>query len=106
MGQSAKAPLGGSFYGSQTFDPLLTVGQIVTMQCLFYLSLATLLEIIVGSHEWRTYFYFGALTTETARGWLTIAAFTCAAVTGSGFLCVVIGRVLHSSTSQLNLSRF
>mmetsp|Transcript_12747 Transcript_12747/g.20643 ORF Transcript_12747/g.20643 Transcript_12747/m.20643 type:complete len:168 (-) Transcript_12747:632-1135(-) len=84
----------GTFYGGVSFDPLLTIGQILTMQCLFYLSLAAFLKVTVGFEGLTLGEFFDseAITTSTTKGWLTIGAFCCAAFTGSGFLCVVIGR--------------
>lgn len=84
----------GTFFGKISFDPWLIVGQILTLQCLYYLSLATFLELSVGSEglTLSTIFDSRAVTTATTKGWLTIAAFCCAALAGSGFLCVVIGR--------------
>ncbi len=37
------------FYGAQVWDPVLIVAQIVTLQCLFYLSLGALLFVFVGA---------------------------------------------------------
>ena len=37
------------FYGVQVWDPALIVAQIVTLQCLFYLSLGALLFLFVGA---------------------------------------------------------
>jgi len=39
---------GAMFYGAQVWDPVLIVAQIVTLQCLFYLSLGALLFVFVG----------------------------------------------------------
>ena len=36
------------FYGTQVWDPVLIVAQIVTIQCLFYISFGLLLWILVG----------------------------------------------------------
>lgn len=37
------------FYGAPVWDPALIVAQIVTLQCLFYLSLGALLFLFVGA---------------------------------------------------------
>ena len=37
------------FYGAQVWDPALIIAQIVTLQCLFYLSLGALLFLFVGA---------------------------------------------------------
>lgn len=83
-----------TFYGKISFDPWLIFGQILTLQCLFYLALAAFLELSVGSEglTLSAFFDFKAVTATTAKGWLTIVSFCCAALAGSGFLCVVIGR--------------
>ena len=40
---------GAMFYGAPVWDPALIVAQIVTLQCLFYLSLGALLFLFVGA---------------------------------------------------------
>mmetsp|Transcript_13598 Transcript_13598/g.58070 ORF Transcript_13598/g.58070 Transcript_13598/m.58070 type:complete len:161 (+) Transcript_13598:79-561(+) len=83
-----------SFFGRDSFDPLLTIGQMITMQCLFYLSLALTLEVLVGSERLtvRSFFDSSLITTSTTEGWRFISAFACAAVLDACFLCVVVGR--------------
>ena len=39
------------FYGSQTWDPLLITAQILTIQCIFYLTFGLALWILVGELE-------------------------------------------------------
>lgn len=36
------------FYGATVWDPVLIVAQIITIQCLFYVSLGLLLWILLG----------------------------------------------------------
>lgn len=37
------------FYGNSTWDPVLIVAQIISLQCLFYISLGLLLWLLVGA---------------------------------------------------------
>jgi protein SYS1 len=36
------------FYGAHVWDPVLIIAQIVTLQCLFYVSLGVLLWALLG----------------------------------------------------------
>lgn len=48
-GGAREARGGAMFYGTAVWDPVLIVAQIVTLQCLFYLSLGALLFLFVGA---------------------------------------------------------
>ena len=61
------------FYGVQTWDPVLIVAQIVTLQCLFYLSFGLLLYLLLGALElpvvafaWPEWCH---ISTDTLRAW-------------------------------------
>lgn len=67
------------FYGATIWDPWLIVGQIVCIQCLYYLSLGLLLSLLVGTQVPRfTLNYFFNYTHVSASsfvGWCTIIAY-------------------------------
>ena len=37
------------FYGQQTWDPILICGQILALQALFYLSIGSILWLLLGA---------------------------------------------------------
>lgn len=41
------------FYGQQTWDPILICGQILALQALFYLSLGSILWLLLGARGWQ-----------------------------------------------------
>ena len=40
------------FYGQQTWDPVLICGQILALQALFYVSLGSILWLLLGACAW------------------------------------------------------
>ena len=54
------------FYGTQVWDPVLIVAQIVTIQCLFYISFGLLLWTLVGELHYEHQAAVIALTTFEA----------------------------------------
>jgi len=81
------------FYDS-TFDPKLILGQIVVMQCLFYLNLGgilIMLDTMVGNNISMRQI-LGPLRMETLADWLTIFCFVLNAVVAAGCLLIVVER--------------
>mmetsp|Transcript_12978 Transcript_12978/g.48546 ORF Transcript_12978/g.48546 Transcript_12978/m.48546 type:complete len:132 (-) Transcript_12978:1542-1937(-) len=67
---------------------------MITTQCLFYLSLALMLEVLVGSEKITTKSFFDAsrVTTSTTEGRWFVAAFVGASLLMALALCAVVGR--------------
>lgn len=67
------------FYGSQAWDPLLITAQILTIQCIFYLTFGLALWILVGpyvsGHLVLDYF-FGTdlMSVHNFVGWMAVLA--------------------------------
>eukprot|EP00271_Cylindrocystis_brebissonii_P019398 TRINITY_DN587_c0_g2_i1.p1 TRINITY_DN587_c0_g2~~TRINITY_DN587_c0_g2_i1.p1 ORF type:complete len:170 (-),score=18.23 TRINITY_DN587_c0_g2_i1:1366-1875(-) len=84
------------FYGTLVWDPWLIVAQIACLQCLFYLSLGTLLWLFVGTHvddfTLKFFFDFNAITARTFTGWCTMLAYVLNATVGAVFLLVIVER--------------
>ena len=82
----------GQFYGTSIWDPVLILAQIVSVQCLFYLSLCTALYLFLGTSTG------GALTVEVLFdyrklvGAFSFAAFLTSALAGSLILYFVVER--------------
>ena len=80
----------GQFYGTSIWDPVLILAQIVSVQCLFYLSLCTALYLFLGTSTG------GALTVEVLFdyrklvGAFSFAAFLTSALAGSLILYFVV----------------
>lgn len=74
------------FYGAVVWDPWLIVAQIVTLQCLYYLTLGVFLTLLVGSRVSRmslVYFFdFATVSIATVTGWCVIASCMLAALVG------------------------
>ncbi|PNH03043.1 Protein SYS1 [Tetrabaena socialis] len=83
-------------YGAAVWDPALIVAQIVTLQCLFYLSLGLWQGLFIGpyvSHlsiaylfSWRTY-NFG-----TYVGWISVVSALLTSTLGAIFLVWIVER--------------
>lgn len=85
------------FYGSQVWDPILIVAQIVTIQCLFYISYGLLLWILVGpyaSGHLTLEHFFGAgwLGIHSFVAWMAILANICNALPASLSIVLVVER--------------
>lgn len=84
------------FYGAVVWDPWLIVAQIVCIQCIYYLTLAIFLEILVGTRVSRmslVYFFdYATVTASTVTGWCVIASFLLSSLAGAGVLPYVIER--------------
>ncbi|KAL5729333.1 hypothetical protein ACHQM5_002304 [Ranunculus cassubicifolius] len=84
------------FYRASVWDPCLIVSQIVSLQCLYYLTLGLFMSLLVGTRVSRmslVYFFdFSALTTSTGTGWCVIASFLLTALAGSGYVFYLIER--------------
>ncbi|KAK4774136.1 hypothetical protein SAY87_029155 [Trapa incisa] len=84
------------FYGAVVWDPWLIVAQIVTLQCLHYLTLGVFLTLIVGSRVSRmslVYFFdFATVSIATITGWCVIASCMLAALVGAMFMLYLIER--------------
>lgn len=74
------------FYGTAVWDPWLIVGQIICLQCSFYLSLGVLMMVFLGLRVPRLslvyLFDYATLTTSTVTGWCVIASFLLASLAG------------------------
>ncbi|KAL2653564.1 hypothetical protein R1flu_021692 [Riccia fluitans] len=84
------------FYGATIWDPWLIVGQIVCIQCLYYLSLGLLLSLFVGTQVPRftlNYFFnYSHVSASSFVGWCTIFAYFINSLAGAGYLLVLIER--------------
>ncbi|KAL0732170.1 hypothetical protein Bca4012_028264 [Brassica carinata] len=67
------------FYGTAVWDPWLIVGQIICLQCSFYLTLGVLMILFLGLRVPRlslVYFFdYATLTTCTLTGWAVYMVF-------------------------------
>lgn len=74
------------FYGAVVWDPWLIVGQIVCLQCLYYVTLGLVFALLVGTRVSRmSLFYFfdyAAVTASTVTGWCVIASFLLTSLAG------------------------
>lgn len=74
------------FYGAVVWDPWLIVAQIVSLQCLYYLTLGVFMEILVGTRVSRmslVYFFdYSSVAASTVTGWCVIASFILASLAG------------------------
>ncbi|XP_051119168.1 uncharacterized protein LOC127243276 isoform X2 [Andrographis paniculata] len=84
------------FYGAVAWDPWLIVAQIVCLQCLYYITLGSLMSILVGPRVSRmslAYFFdFATVTASTVTGWCIIASFFLSSIVGAGFLVYLVER--------------
>ncbi|KAI8544413.1 hypothetical protein RHMOL_Rhmol08G0294400 [Rhododendron molle] len=78
------------FYGAVVWDPWLIVAQIVSLQCLYYLSLGVFMEILVGTRVSRmslVYFFdYSTVAASAATGWCVIASFILGSIAGSALM--------------------
>lgn len=74
------------FYGTAVWDPWLIVGQIICLQCSFYLTLGVFTMVFLGLRVPRlslVYFFdYATLTTSTITGWCVIASFLFSSLAG------------------------
>ncbi|KAG2313742.1 hypothetical protein Bca52824_025299 [Brassica carinata] len=67
------------FYGTAVWDPWLIAGQIICLQCSFYLTLGVLMILFLGLRVPRlslVYFFdYATLTTCTLTGWAVYMVF-------------------------------
>lgn len=84
------------FYGTVVWDPWLIVAQIVTLQCLYYLTLGVFLSLLVGTRVSRmslVYFFdFATISIATVTGWCVIASFLLSAIAGAAYMLYLIER--------------
>lgn len=74
------------FYGTAVWDPWLIVGQIICLQCSYYLTLGLFMMVFLGLRVPRlslVYFFdYATLTTSTLTGWCVIASFLFTSLAG------------------------
>lgn len=79
------------FYGTAVWDPWLIVGQIICLQCSYYLTLGLFTMVFLGLRVPRlslVYFFdYATLTTSTFTGWCVIASFLFSSLAGY-FACL------------------
>lgn len=77
----------GHFYGSAGWDPVQIVAQIVSMQCLFYLSYGLLILVFIGPYE--------TLSVDFIFNWryMELNSWTGIAVAGTYFLNAILGSI-------------
>ncbi|KAL0663347.1 hypothetical protein Bca4012_100184 [Brassica carinata] len=84
------------FYGTAVWDPWLIVGQIICLQCSFYLSLGVFMILFLGLRVPRlslVYFFdYATLTTSTVTGWCVIASFLFTSLAGAVYMIFVVER--------------
>ncbi|KAK7255333.1 hypothetical protein RIF29_28740 [Crotalaria pallida] len=84
------------FYGTVVWDPWLIVGQIICLQCLYYITLGLFLSLLVGTRVSRmslVYFFdYVTITTSTVTGWCVIASFLLSSLAGAVYMLYLIER--------------
>mmetsp|Transcript_22606 Transcript_22606/g.31505 ORF Transcript_22606/g.31505 Transcript_22606/m.31505 type:complete len:190 (+) Transcript_22606:236-805(+) len=84
------------FYGATVFDPIIIIAQIVSMQCLSYLSLGMFQWLLLGSYvpTFSLYYFFDyhAVNVHKFSGWMVIVSFLANSIAGAGYLCMVVER--------------
>lgn len=84
------------FYGTAVWDPWLIVGQIICLQCSFYLSLGVFMVLFLGLRVPRlslVYFFdYATLTTSTLTGWCVIASFLFTSLAVAVYMIFVVER--------------
>ncbi|KAE9616146.1 hypothetical protein Lalb_Chr04g0262641 [Lupinus albus] len=84
------------FYGAVVWDPCLIVGQIVCLQCLYYITLGMFLSLLVGTRVSRmslVYFFdYVTITASTITGWCVIASFLLTSLAGVVYMLYLIER--------------
>ncbi|KAI9203780.1 integral membrane protein S linking to the trans Golgi network-domain-containing protein [Polychytrium aggregatum] len=88
--------MSNSSYRLSSFDPILIVAQIVTLQCLYYLSLSLIIfvmELLTGSSVTiRHILGSSEIRTDTVLGWAIFFSFLLNSCIGSYSLLVVVQR--------------
>mmetsp|Transcript_4185 Transcript_4185/g.4839 ORF Transcript_4185/g.4839 Transcript_4185/m.4839 type:complete len:174 (-) Transcript_4185:639-1160(-) len=84
------------FYGATVWDPILIIAQIVSMQCLYYLSLGILQWLLLGTYvsNFTLYYFFDyeAVNLSSFTGWMVVISYLANAAAGAGYLCLVVER--------------
>eukprot|EP00884_Botryococcus_braunii_P022006 jgi/Botrbrau1/848/Bobra.0352s0042.1 len=84
------------FYGAQVWDPVLIIAQIVTLQCLFYISLGLLLFLLAGSymlHLTVSHFFDDKwVHVGSWSGWMVIVSNIANALAASIYFPFVVER--------------
>lgn len=84
------------FYGTVVWDPWLIVAQIVSLQCLYYLTLGVFLTILVGARVSKmslVYFFdYATVDASTVTGWCVMASFFLSSIAGAGVLVYLVER--------------
>mmetsp|Transcript_2835 Transcript_2835/g.10309 ORF Transcript_2835/g.10309 Transcript_2835/m.10309 type:complete len:127 (+) Transcript_2835:179-559(+) len=85
----------GQFYGPSGWDPVQIVAQIVSMQCLFYLSYGLLILVLIGPYETLTVdfiFNWRYMELQSYAGVAVAGCYFINALVGSAFLLLVVER--------------
>ncbi|KAK9796705.1 hypothetical protein WJX73_006494 [Symbiochloris irregularis] len=84
------------FYGNSTWDPVLIIAQIISLQCLFYISLGLLLWLLVGPyamHLTLEHFFDSQLVNFNAfGGWMVSLSNVINALASALYLMYVVQR--------------
>ncbi|KAF8050141.1 hypothetical protein N665_2038s0014 [Sinapis alba] len=84
------------FYGTAVWDPWLIVGQIICLECSFYLSLGVFMILFLGLRVPRlslVYFFdFATLSTSTLTGWCVIVSFLFTSLAGAVYMIFLVER--------------
>ncbi|VVA95954.1 unnamed protein product [Arabis nemorensis] len=84
------------FYGTAVWDPWLIVGQIICLQCSYYLTLGVFMMVFLGLRVPRlslVYFFdYATLTTSTLTGWCVIASFLFSSLAGAVYMIFLVER--------------
>lgn len=83
-------------YGAAVWDPALIISQIVTIQCLFYLTMGLCSGLLLGTSVSRLtvacLFSWKAYSFSTYLGWVSIASALVASALGAVFLLWIVER--------------
>lgn len=83
-------------YGASVWDPVLIVFQIVSLQCLFYLSLGLWQAVFIGPYVGRLtilyLFSYKTFNVHTYVGWISIVSALLNAVLSAVFLLWIVER--------------
>ncbi|KXZ56181.1 hypothetical protein GPECTOR_1g156 [Gonium pectorale] len=83
-------------YGAAVWDPVLIIAQIVTLQCLFYLSLGLWQGLLLGPSVGRLsiahLFGWKLYSLGTYVGWMSVVSLLLTSVLGAVFLVWIVER--------------
>lgn len=84
------------FYGSSLWDPVLILAQIITIQCLFYVSQGLLLWLLLGPYvvklNMHHFFDWQWVSFHSFNGWMIVVANLLNGLAAAGYLVFIVER--------------